>query len=193
MASNLFWHVPRWYDGPPAYNLGQPNVDKDIVIELLETETASNNIAPDSYFVERIVGQYQLTGGANAGEDPAIDAFVHHRVYATQANVSDLALRDLGSADEADSRWLMHKVEFFNVNASTDKKEGNWSNAPAGSGPSDTFAGSVSRKGGFDIRAGIAVREGFSLIWHTQLEASATPFDNTMYLKMWVRLLLKKM
>ena len=109
--------------------------------------------------------------------------------------MSDLALRDLASADEADSRWLMHKVEFWDKVSQENKATGNWRGdaLAVGTGTSNaSHSGSISRMCGIDIRVGMKVEEGMALIWHTQLEAGATPFDNTMYLRMWVRLLLKK-
>ena len=193
MASDLFWHVPRWHAGGPLVNLGVSNVGEDIVIELLETETASDNIEPDSYWCERIVGQYMYT----MIRDPATGAFLpqmfmHSRVYVAQADAAGVNLRDLRSPDDADTSWLMHKVELFDSLNQTDEELGSWDDF-YGSVP-QKWSGSISVPGGFDIRVGRKVNEGQSLIWHMQSVTDGTVVPNdAIFLKMWCRVLLRKL
>lgn len=193
-SSPMFWHVPAWYSGSPSSIAGHPNVGRDIVIELLETETAGDSIAPDSYWVERIVGQYQVTGFKAVGS--INDAYLHHRVYKCMSGDNYLFLRDLATEDDADTSWMMHKVEIFD-DSLQGSNVGSWS-GPGGANANglvhQTLTPPISRAGGFDIKVGRKVNEGESLVWQTQIQdiTGGAPADDTYFLKMWVRVLLRK-
>ncbi len=192
MASDLFWHVPRWQASGPEVTLGVQNVADNIVVELLETETASQNIEPDNYWVERIVGQQLLTvfRGPN-GETPP-DVFRHTRVYVAAADLGGVDLRDLRSPDDADTSWLMHKVSLIDSVNQLDEPLGTWDDF-YGQVP-QKYSGAISVPGGFDIRVGRKVTEGMSLVWHDQLVSDGTVIDDSTFaLKMWCRVLLRKL
>lgn len=178
----LFWHVPFWFSGTPSVATGDGNIAENIALELVNTETTAA-LGQDNFVVERIIGQYLLT---NADTTPS-DTFVHHRVYVTMGNTSSFFLRDLSTADDADSSFLWHKVELFPaVAGGATAIAGNWRDSTA----SNVHRPDEGRNGTFDIRVNRRIREGESLLWHTQLEP--TPTDGDFRMKMWVRCLLKE-
>lgn len=208
--SSLFWHVPYWFNLPPggaSFSVG--NSDDNCVAELLETETASDSIAPDRYWVERIVGQYQLH--MNTDVVGYTDSFFHHRVYVAQAGSGYIQLRDPSVLEDADTSFLMHKVEYHHDrqvdngggsgNGSwgfvqpLDSASGTvyWNGAPAAA--ATRFNGPISRQGGFDIKVGRVVDEGESLIWHTKAKSNISWADSTndWGLRLWVRLLIRQL
>lgn len=191
MASDLFWHVPVWDENrPPTNQLGVPSVGKNAFVELVQTDTASSNLAPDNYWVERIVGQvlYQRI----AVEPDSGSWFVHSRVYVTPASTTGIVLRDLASADDADTSWMMHTNQL--MFETTTGETGNWQQA-AGAGTPDTYTAPMPRKGSFDIRVGRKVAEGESLIWHAQIEPTilANLIDAQLNMRMWIRVLLRQL
>lgn len=188
MASSLFWHVPFWFQGGFGTATGVGNVGQHMVVELVETESASATIAPDNYWVERVVGQYMVTSLAN----PLLfNPLLHHRMYVTEADSTSTNLRDLASQDDADTSFMMHKVEAFDA-AWSGGQFGNWN---ASNYSKDTYTMPISRSGGFDVKVGRKVSEGESLIWHTQIEGnpSGPPNNDQFFLKMWTRVLLKQL
>jgi len=186
VASRLFWHVPAWFNGLPSATGGADFVwdaTGQIVIPLLETETASQSIAPDNYWVERIVGQYHMTLRDTIGE--ITPAFIHHRVYVMPADEVGVDTRDLLEKDDADTSFLMHKVEYGDDNLNGVVK-GNWQELE-----SLTLQPLISRNGGFDIRVGRKVEAGEALIWHSQQAISA--FVTSGGINMWCRVLLRQL
>lgn len=194
MASDLFWHVPRWYDSvtTPTAVTGDvfSNVGVNAFAELVETDTASQNLSPDNYWVERIVGQvyYQRL----STEPDSKTWYLHTRVYVTQASNTGIVLRDLTLADDADTSWMMHKVEVMFDSQTT--SVGNWGQPDTGN-TADTYTPPMSRKGSFDIKVGRKVSEGESLVWHNQIKAEveADLIDGTLRVKMWCRVLLRQL
>lgn len=192
MASDLFWHVPVWFEGKtPANAVGSvQSVGANLFVELLETDTASSNLAPDNYWVERIVGQVLFQ--RNTAESDSGNWYLQHRVYVTPASNTGIVLRDLSLADDADTSWMFNKTELMleGVGGTT---QGDWS--PTVSNPSPTFNAAMSRNGGIDIRVGRKVSEGESLIWHSQIiaEVSGNLVNSQLVMKAWIRVLLRQM
>lgn len=191
MASNMFWHVPSWTEQTPSAS-GQWSFDTsgNMVIPLLETETASESIAPDNYWVERIVGQYVVKANKDTGA--FLPFYMHSRVYVMPADQLGVDTRDLGQKDDADTSFMMHKVELID-DSINGAYAGNW-----GQGALDTMTLTppISRLGGFDIRVGRKVEAGTALIWHSFMQGAEWPDGIGQFsvgIDMWVRVLLKQL
>jgi len=186
-ASKFFWHVPGpacWFAGAPIPLGGVANIGSDIVATLISAEGGQGNRPElDNFVVERIVGQYQVT----ADESVGAFHFLHHRVYVVDADATSIALRTLSEADDAETSFLYHKVEYWDATFDNDPA-GNWQ-VSSGAGPAPTpWQG---RHGHVDIKVGRRIEGGRDLIWHTQV-ISPPAADNTFYVKLWLRMLVRE-
>ncbi len=186
--SKLFWHVPGpscWFTGPPVALGGNSNVLGDIVVTLISAEGGEGNRPElDNFVVERIVGQYQMTGDETA----AANRYMHHRVYVADADAAAIALRNLVQADDAETSFLWHQVDPWN-SAQDATLFGSWNDSGAGARPTSTQW--MGRFGNVDIKVGRKISGGRDLIWHTQL-VNAPAANNTVYLKLWLRMLVRE-
>ena len=185
-GNQYFWHVPPggWYEGSPVIAAGVGNFGNDIVVPLVDAETAAISSKPeiDNFIVERVIGQYMISTNESIGTQ----RFMHHRVYVADADLATIALRVLDTASEAETSFLWHKVEYASELLAA-APGGTWQN----NGPVDSEQGAVDRRGSFDIRVGRRVEQGTALLWHTQLEPAPVA-DDLVFLKLWVRLLVRE-
>lgn len=182
------WHVPQdcWHSGPPG-SLGHLNVGRDIFIPLVVGNTTTVGATPDAadeWVVERVIGQFLIRGD----EDPVANRYLHHRIYPTAADDLTVTLRDLTKIEEAESDFLWHQVDPW-ASAFDGDTWGNWQLAGNGSPQINAYMG---RFGHFDVRVNRRIRQGFALIWHTQLVGSIDPADNEFGIHMWCRVLLRE-
>ncbi len=183
---SFFWHVPAggWYSGGPSPSGGTGNVGNDIVVPLIDQETViSARPELDSFVVERIIGQYQIT----ADEAIAGNKYVHNRVYVADADATSFAIRSLVTADDAESSFMWHQVDPHSVNADG-RAFGMWGMHTDGNPDAGHFMG---RRGHVDIRVGRRINQGFALLWHTMLFPAPAANDE-MFLKLWIRLLVRE-
>lgn len=187
---NWYWYCPEWGGNAVDPNplSGVMNVGSNIVIELVNTDFAApGDPRQDNFVVERIVGQYLLTAIATAEGG---DRFVHHRVYQADGDQTSVALRELNTQDDADTSFLWHKVDGWSQSRNG-VAWGGWAH-PGGLNEAQVPF-EHGRSGHFDIKVGRRIEEGQSLLWHTQLDAAATPpNDNEFGLFLWVRLLMRE-
>ncbi len=182
------WHVPAgtWESGSPG-GLGVGNIGTDIVQTLISTDSAVNLDVPDAateYVVERVVGQWMIHGNqATPGH-----FFVHQRVYPTVSDTDTVVVRDLTSPDDAESDFLWHAVSGWSTQFDTDTW-GTWEN---GGDTSPVNVGFMGRMGHIDIRVNRRIKQGFSLIWHTQFAGAVEPLDGEFNLYLWLRMLLRE-
>ncbi len=190
MASRkMFWHVPQacWHAGIVQGGTGNTNNGRDIIVGLVATSPATNLSVPDNvddFVVKRIVGQYLIQGD----EDVANDYVVHHRVYPTTSDATSVAVRDLDSADEAESDFLWHMIEPWS-NVQDGRLWGNW-NGGGVVKPEVPFRN--GRLGDVDITVNRRIGDGQDLIWHTFFAGVALPDDNAFDLFLWIRILLQE-
>lgn len=178
---NLFWHVPVWFNGPPDAGEGDAtNIGANAAVALID-EHDIVHIGQDNFVCERIIGQYQYT----AEQAIAADRYIHSRIYVCQADDTTLALRDLNTAADADSSFLWHNVEQFQV-AQNNTSLGSW----ASSGSSGQNQPSAMRNGSFDIRVNRRVNEGTAMIFQGAI--FPIPINLEFHLKMWCRLLIRE-
>ncbi len=186
--SKMFWHVPSacWYNSSPVALGGIANVGADIVTTLVNTESGEGDVpVNDNFVIERIVGQYMLTGD----EVVPTNHFLHSRVYVSDSDSTAIALRSLNTADDAETSFLWHQVDPWHSS---------WNGDAIGAWQSDGVAGSPfatpwkGRLGHVDIKVGRRIEAGSSLIWHTQIQASPGAND-VFYLKLWLRMLCREM
>ncbi len=184
------WHVPAntWHSGPPGGLSTNLNVGVDIAATLISTDSAANLDVPDSadeYVVERVIGQWMLHG------DQASPApyFVHNRIYPTVSDATTIILRDLTSPDDAESDFLYHSVHPWSSTYDGDIW-GNWQQGQQPSPPA--LPGFMGRHGHVDVRVNRRIRQGFSLIWHTQLKGGVDPVNDEFILYLWLRMLLRE-
>jgi hypothetical protein len=137
----------------------------------------------DNFVVERIIGQYMMSGD----ESVAASHFVHHRVYVADADSTGISLRNLAVGDDAETSFLWHRVEPWAIEYNGDLW-GNWEKGGAATPPATAWQG---RHGNVDIRVGRRISGGSDLIWHTQL-VPAPAANLTMYLKLWLRMLVRE-
>ncbi len=187
--SKLFWHVPGpscWFTGAPVALGGNSNVLGDIVVTLISAEGGEGNRPElDNFVVERIVGQYQVSGDETA----AANHFLHHRVYVADADAAAIALRNLTQADDAETSFLWHQVDPWSNSVDGDIF-GTWVTDHGVGQPSATPW--MGRYGNVDIKVGRKISGGRDLIWHTQIIA-APAANNTIYLKLWLRMLVREL
>lgn len=182
------WHVSdvMWHNGPPS-GLHQANVGADLFFVIVQGDVGgvASTVpdASDEWVVERVVGQYAFTGAEVA---PA-NYFMHHRIYPTISDATSVALRDLSSADEAESDFMWHQVDPWSTVYDGDTW-GNWQQQSSGNPTGDRFMG---RYGHVDVRVSRRIRQGEALIWHTQFVAAAPPQDNAFNGMFWLRALLR--
>ncbi len=184
----FYWHVPEWGgdDPTPSATAGVPNVDNDIVVELVNTDFAApGDPRQDNFVVERVIGQYMLRADASAS---SVNRFVHNRVYVADGDQNAVSLRDLFSQDDADSSFLWHQVIPWE-GGNNNEPWGSWVNGVAGA-PQVPFES--GRLGNIDIRVGRRIEEGQSLIWHTQLFNGAILPSNDFFLHLWCRVLMRE-
>lgn len=174
---HMFWHAPEWFLGSPSTSVGIANVGADIIVELVNTEDVSS-LAQDNFVVERVIGQYKVV----SNDATPLSRYLHHRVYVTMGDSASLNLRTLSTADDADTSFTYHKVEHFTVGMHNNVA-GSWA-------VNEVKQVSEARLGAFDIRVGRLVKEGTSLIWHTEI--LPTPSDDEFAMQMWVRVLLRE-
>jgi len=186
--SKFFWHVPGpscWFVGPPVALGGNANVAGDIVVTLISAEGGEGNRPElDNFVVERIVGQYMFT----ADESVAVRHHLHSRVYVADADASSIALRVLTQADDAETSFLWHQVDPWDT-AQDGTQFGSWNDSGAGARPRVTPW--MGRNGHVDIKVGRQIGGGRDLIWHTTI-VNAPAADNTFYLKLWLRMLVRE-
>ena len=185
--SKLFWHVPSacWYSGNPLALGGIANVGGDIVTSLINTEGGLSDVpVADNFVIERIIGQYMLTGTESVGTRH----FAHHRVYVVDSDETGIAIRDIAAADDAETSFLWHQVDYWSQNYDADFA-GGWQQGVSTDPIPPTWKG---RQGHVDIKVGRRVEQGQSLIWHTQL-VFAPAANNTMYMKLWLRMLCREL
>ncbi len=183
----MFWHVPTnaWFDGGPAAGGGVGNVGADIVIPLVASgDDVGERPVNDNFVIERIVGQYQVTGD----ESVPVDKYVHSRVYVAESDAASLSLRNLTTADDAETSFLWHQVGPWDT-VNDGVRWGDWLGVAAGTPPATPWAG---RLGHVDIRVGRRIEGGETLIWHTQFDPTPAIVD-TMFLKLWLRMLCREM
>jgi len=186
--SKYFWHVPLgcWSNQYPnaIIGAGAGNSGEDIIQFLVDTETVQSDRPDiDRFVVERIVGQYQVIGA----ETEAAPYMVHHRVYVADADSSSIALRNLGTADEAETSFLWHQVETWNVHWNNGVF-GNWA---GGNTLTPTTRQFMGRMGHVDIRVGRAIEGGQILCWHTQFRGAVAPEDDEFDICFWLRILVR--
>ncbi len=163
---------------------GNANVGGDIVVTLISAEGGEGNRPElDNFVVERIVGQYQVSGDESA----AVNHFVHHRVYVADADAAAIALRNLLQADDAETSFLWHQVDPW-ANAADADVFGMWGLHAAGQPQATPWMG---RLGHVDIKVGRKIQGGRDLIWHTQI-VNPPAANNTMYVKLWLRMLVRE-
>ncbi len=186
----FYWFCPEW-DGQAVQGgaaPGIPNIGNDIAISLIDTDFADpGDPRQDNFVVERIIGQYKVNAVTPAEGG---DRVIHHRVYVADSDSTSIALRNLYTADDADSSFLWHKVDVF-APAMIDSAWGNWGKQGTSEPPVPFQNG---RLGGFDIKVGRRVEEGQTLVWHTQVHQSvAIPLDDdTFFVQLWIRLLMRE-
>ncbi len=188
--SSFYWHAPSWEprDAIGGAQLGEhQNVANDIVVELINTDFADpGDPRQDNFVVERIIGQYKISADAGA---LAGDRFVQSRVYVADGDKNSVSLRNLYDIDDADSSFLWHQVDAFSAAA----VGSNWGTWRQGGSADPTVPFMSGRLGSFDIRVGRSVPEGRSLLWHTQLKNGGLALDDdTWFLSLWVRLLMRE-
>ncbi len=182
------WHVPAdcWLPSIPG-GLANGNIGVDIAVTLISTDSAVNLDVPDSaseYVVERVIGQWYLHGNqASPG-----NYWVHNRIYPTVSDADSIVIRDLTSADDAESDFLWHQISGWSAAFDTDIA-GNWQNGGDTHFKNADFMG---RMGHIDVRVNRKIKQGFSLIWHTQLKGAADPLDGEFNLHLWLRMLLRE-
>lgn len=186
----FYWFCPAWdpQDVQGGLTPGAGNVGNDSIVNLINTDFADpGDPRQDNFVVERIIGQYKLNAvsGAEAG-----DRVVHSRVYVADSDMDSIAIRDLYTADDADSSFLWHKVDAFD-SSWIGTAWGNWQNGSA-TQPAPAFQN--GRLGSFDIKVGRRVEEGQSLVWHTQWKNSTGGAldDDEFFVMLWVRLLMRE-
>ncbi len=183
------WHVPLecWDNGAPG-GIHILNIGNDIATTLISTDSADVGLdVPDNadeYIVERVIGQWNLHGNEASPQS----YYVHNRVYPTVSDQSTIILRDLTSPDDAESDFLWHQVSGWDPNFDTDPF-GDWTTGLQASPAPTPFMG---RHGHVDIRVNRRIKQGFSLIWHTQLSGPANAVDNEFNLHLWLRMLLRE-
>ncbi len=158
----------------------------DQIVTLVNTESvgAQADVSVlDQFVVERIVGQYLMT----TIESVAVNRYGHHRVYVADTDATSVAIRDLIIADDAETSFLWHQVDPMS-NALQNDIFGTWNHHGAGQPEATPWMG---RLGNIDIKVGRRIDQGSSLIWHTQFEP-APPADNTWFLKLWLRMLVRE-
>ena len=139
--------------------------------------------AADEWVCERIIGQYLITGNT----EPATNAFLHHRVYPGMSDTTSVALRDLTTADDAESDFLWHQVDpWASVNDAL--VWGTWGSTTNGYPDQRQFMG---RMGHVDIRVNRRIRQGEALVWHTQIASAVAPGDSEFQLFLWLRMLVR--
>ncbi len=183
----FFWHVPpdTWSAAGPAVGIGVGNVGPDIVSELISTETVqSARPDVDNFVVERIVGQWMLTGT----ESPTADRFLHHRIYVADHDALAISLRTLSTADDAETSFLYHRVEPWSA-AFVGDPWGTWQARSNGNDP--THQSMMGRHGHLDVRVGRRLEGGQALVWHTQI-VNSPPADNVFRFRAWFRLLVRQ-
>ncbi len=186
----FYWFCPQW-DGQAVQGGAAPgigNLGNDIAISLIDTDFADpGDPRQDNFVVERIIGQYKVNAITGA---PGGDRVIHHRVYVADSDTTSIALRNLYTADDADSSFLWHKVDTFADNQ-IGQAWGNWRN---GNDAEPQIPFQNGRLGGFDIKVGRRVEEGQTLVWHTQVHQSvAIPLeDEQFFLMLWIRLLMRE-
>lgn len=188
-SSRFFWHSGTliWHQLGPSASVGNPNVGGDIIVTLVNTESvgaAGDTPVLDQFVVERIVGQYHVTSNESVG----VDRYAHHRVYVADTDEMSVALRDLTTADDAETSFLWHQVDPHPKELMGDVW-GAWQHPVSGVRPAATPW--MGRHGHVDIKVGRRIDQGTSLIWHTQLEA-APAADNEHFLKLWLRMLVRE-
>lgn len=160
---------------------------EDIATVLISTDSVANLEVPDAadeYVVERVVGQYMLHGN----QASPTNYFTHTRIYPTVSDAGAIILRDLVTPDDAESDFLWHQVAGWSSQWDTDTW-GNWQNG------GDTVpqpSGFMGRMGHVDVRVNRRIKQGFSLIWHTQLKGAADPINGEFNLYLWLRMLLRE-
>ena len=187
-GQRFFWHVPLggWFPGSPGAPGINNNVGGDIISVLVDTEAVQSDRPDiDDFVIERVIGQYMLTGS----EVVAVDHFVHHRVYVADSDSSSVAVRSLNTADDAETSFLWHRVEAWHENQNADVFGIPWTVAHAAFAATPTPW--MGRHGHFDIKVGRRIGGGQSLIWHTELLAAPLGND-TFNLKLWCRVLLRE-
>lgn len=186
-----WWHVAGgggWYQLSPG-GFGITNVGRDIVLVLVDSEepTGDEPVVPenDNFVIERVIGQWQLTGNEAVG----LNYFIHERVYVTEVGPGSVSLRDLSSAREADTSFLYHNITSWDASYNGDTW-GNWNSSGL-----VTDQPAQYRTGGpyfRDIKVGRRVNEGEALIYHLQIEGAGIPVDATFGGQFWMRTLLRK-
>ncbi len=188
-SGRFFWHTSTlvWHSLGPSASVGNPNVLGDILVTLVNTESvgaAGDTPVNDQFVVERIVGQYQMVSNESVG----VDRFCHHRVYVSDSDETAVGLRDLTTADDAETSFLWHQVDAHSQSLKQDVW-GNWQSRSKGNDCTGTPW--MGRFGHVDIKVGRRIEGGQSLIWHAQLEP-APPANNEHFLKLWLRMLLRE-
>jgi len=184
---SYFWHVPPggWGAISPA-TPGVSSIGGDVVIVLVDGESGPISAHPeiDNFVVERIVGQYMIM--MHALSPPPLGAGVHSRVYVADADVGSVGVRDLESADDAETSFLWHQVDAVDGDANNEPF-GNWATLAR---PATDGVGFMGRHGHLDIRVGRRVEGGQALLWHSQFNPTAV--DTAYSVKLWVRLLVRE-
>lgn len=185
------WHVPAlcWHVGSPGASGGIANVGNDIFTPLVQSEDRAGATlstvpdAADEWVVERVIGQYHFYGTQPA----AMNAYFHSRIYPTLSDETSVALRDLTTQDDAESDFLWHQIDPWSAVYDGDDW-GNWQAASSGNPTGERFMG---RFGHVDVRVNRRIRQGESLIWHTQIKGPIVPGDDEFWLRLWVRMLVR--
>lgn len=187
--TKFFWHVPpdTWFGTGPVALGPDLNTGPDIVVTLIDTETVQSARPDiDNFIVERIVGQYVVS----KNEMTPTNHYAHSRVYVGPTNATSIALRDLASADEAESSFLWHQVDPLPA-ALDGEVYGTWTDSSSTVTLQPGATPFMGRFGHVDIRVGRRLEGGEALIWHTQI-ANPPAADDTIALKLWLRLLVRE-
>ncbi len=190
--NNFFWHVAQdgWFQSGPDSAATLQNIGRDIVLVLVDSEepTGSEPVVPenDSFVIERVIGQWKLSGFPTS---PGDEFFIHERIYVVDFEPGAIAIRSLDSQREADTSFLYHQVTAWHNNWDNDKW-GNWR-----AGTADTVGVDAFRMGGpnfRDVKVGRRLNEGQALIYHWQMEGVTIPPDNVFHLQCWLRTLVRE-
>lgn len=189
----VWWHVTSagWFQFGPA-GVGIGNVGNDIVLVLVDTEENLGNepLVPeyDEFVVERVIGQWHLTGTEAVGAD----RYVFERVYVVEATAATVATRNLTDWLEADTSFMYTNVTQW-TSPMNGKTWGNWAQSRLDLASVSTGVQNTGMHGQMfrDIKVGRALREGEALIYHWQLSGGA-PVDDAFNVKCWFRTLIRE-
>ncbi len=186
----FFWHVPpsAWANIDPTVN-GVASVGGNVVMLLVDAESGVTSAHPeiDNFVVERIVGQYMFK--MHAITPPPQGAGVVSRVYVADADQAAVTIRDLNTADDAETSFLWNQVDALDPELNNEVF-GSWTFLSTALQPQVRPTPTMGRYGHVDIRVGRRLEGGDALLWHSQFLPAA--LDGSYSVKLWLRLLVRE-